>query len=260
MIHYVKDRYDGGGSHAVDPIVLIGSLGSTAEMWDAQVPALREHAEVLRLEHRGHAGSAGLPAPESLDDLVGDLLEVLDAEGIERAHIAGVSLGGMIALAAAIAHPDRVGKVAVMCTSAAFEARQYWLDRAELVLAQGPAAVAADIVSRWFTPGFAAQHPALVRSMTDMIGATGPAGYAGCCRAIAEMDLRPALGSITTDVLAIGATGDRTTPPEQLQTIARLTPGARYVEVAGAHLVNVENPEPINGLLVRHLVGDGASA
>lgn len=260
MIDRRWDRYLGDATNAVGPVVLIGSLGSTAAMWDAQVPALARHADVLRVEHRGHGASRGLPPPDSLDDLVGDLMTVLDAERIERAHLVGVSLGGIVALAAAAAHPERVGRVAVMCTSAAFEARQYWLDRADLVLAQGPAAVARDIVSRWFTQAFAAQRPDLVRSMVDMISATEPAGYAGSCRAIAEMDLRPELGCITADVLAIGATGDRTTPPQHLRTIASLTPGARYVEVAGAHLANVENPGAVNELLIEHLIGQGASA
>lgn len=253
MIGYRWDRADGPGDHQV--VVLSGSLGSTLRIWDTQVEPLRQHFDVLRIDHRGHGGSTGMPPPNSLDDLVADLLEVLDHERVPTAHLVGVSLGGMLALATAINQPERVDRVAVMCTAAAFDAPEYWHARADRVLAAGPQAVAQDIVSRWFTPAYAKLHPELVAEMVAMISATQPDGYAGCCRAIGDMDLRPALATVSACTLVIAAEGDATTPPPLLDAIAELVPNSRSERVPGAHLVNVERTELINRLLLDHLTG-----
>lgn len=200
-----------------------------------------------------------MPPPASLGDLVSDLIEVLDHERVPTAHLVGVSLGGMVALATAINQPERVNRVAVMCTAAAFDAPEYWHARADLVLAEGALAVAQDIVSRWFTPAYATLHPELAAKMVAMISASQPDGYAGCCRAIGDMDLRRDLVTITAPTLVIAAEGDATTPPPLLDALAALVPNSRYELVPGAHLVNVERPELINDLLIDHLAGRPAA-
>ncbi|MDQ3504160.1 MAG: alpha/beta fold hydrolase, partial [Actinomycetota bacterium] len=86
------------GEHEAPPVLLLNSLGSTLTMWERQVPALSESFMVVRCDTRGHGESPVPPGPYVIDDLVDDAVALLDNLGIERAHVGGVSLGGMVAM------------------------------------------------------------------------------------------------------------------------------------------------------------------
>ena len=93
-------------------VVLSNSLGATRGMWDPQVPALAERYRVVTYDTRGHGESPAPAGPYSLDDLVDDLVALLDEVGAERAHVVGLSLGGMTAMRLAAREPDRVDRLA----------------------------------------------------------------------------------------------------------------------------------------------------
>ena len=93
-------------------VVLSNSLGATRAMWDPQVPALAERYRVVTYDTRGHGESPAPPGPYSLDDLVDDLVALLDEVGAERAHVAGLSLGGMTAMRLAAREPHLVDRLA----------------------------------------------------------------------------------------------------------------------------------------------------
>ncbi|MBN9620419.1 MAG: alpha/beta fold hydrolase, partial [Actinobacteria bacterium] len=103
-------------------------------MWDGLAPALAERFRLIRIETRGHGGSPTPPAtgPVTLADLAADVLAVLDELGVNRAHVAGLSLGGLTALWLAAHAPHRVGRIAVLC-AAIDQPRQKWQDRAAAV-------------------------------------------------------------------------------------------------------------------------------
>jgi 3-oxoadipate enol-lactonase len=232
------------------PTLLLGpSLGSTVEMWSLQVPELARHLRVVRFDHRGHGGSPVSPGPYTVDVLGRDLLALMDHLGVDRAHYAGLSLGGMVGMWLAAHAPDRVDRLALLCTAAHLPPAQGWLDRAAAVRAGGMAAVADAVVARWFTAEFSDVEP-----YRRMLLSTPVAGYAGCCEAIATMDLRPVLGGIRAPSLVIAGALDPATPPELGRHIASTVPGARFVEVAGAaHLANVEQADVVTELLASHL-------
>jgi 3-oxoadipate enol-lactonase len=234
-------------------VVFLGSLGSDHTMWNSQVPTFLPEFDVLRLEHPGHGGSLSHPGPYTLDGLTRDVIEVLDAERVESANIVGLSLGGMIAMNLALLAPERVERLSVLCTSGQLGPAQNWIARAQTVSEHGPGAIAEDVVSRWFTPEFAALNPASVKRMTTMIGATDAQGYAGCCHAIAGMNLLPALNRLQHPLLAIAGDRDQTTPQRHLEEIANRAPNAQLAVIPGAHLANVENPGAVNELIGRHL-------
>jgi pimeloyl-ACP methyl ester carboxylesterase len=100
------------------PLVLGNSIGTTAELWDGQMPAFTEHFRVVRYEHRGHGGSPAPPGPYTVDELTGDVLGLLDRLDIGRASFAGISLGAMVAMRIATTEPDRTHRLALCCTSA----------------------------------------------------------------------------------------------------------------------------------------------
>ena len=237
-------------------VLLLGSLGSTLEMWDPQAAALREQFRVVRCDARWHGRSPVPAGPYVLDDLVDDVVALLDRLDVETAHVVGLSLGGMTAMRLAAREPARVGRLAVLCTSAHLAPASAWLERAAAVRGEGTGAVADAVVSRWFTEELRAQQPERVRESREMIAATPAEGYASCCEAIAGMDLRADLARITAPTLALAGADDPATPPEHLREIAEGVPGARLLVLPqAAHLANLEQAAAVSAALLLHLGG-----
>src|SRR3954467_6379818 len=128
----VAVSYTVDGAADAPVVVLSSSLGATRGMWDPQVPALAERDRVVTYHARGHGESPAPPGPYTLDDLVDDLVALLDEVGAERAHVAGLSLGGMTALRLPVREPQPLGPLALLCTSAKPDPQPF-LDRAAAV-------------------------------------------------------------------------------------------------------------------------------
>ena len=248
------------GGRTEGPVVLmLGSLGSTLDMWDAQAAALSGRYRVVRADLRGHGGSPVPPGPYEIDDLVDDAVALLDRLGVARAHVVGLSLGAMTAMRLAARHPERVGRLALLCTSPLLGPESRWTERAATVRAEGTAAVAKAGVERWFTPERRAADPELVARHERMIASIPAEGYAACCEAVATMDLLADLPRITAPTLAIAGADDPATPPEHLAAIAAGVPGAQYLMLPrAAHLAAVEQADAVNVALTLHLGGDDA--
>jgi 3-oxoadipate enol-lactonase len=239
------------------PVLVLGnSLGTTGEMWQPQLAVLRRHFRVVQYEHRGHGGSPAPAGSYSIADLGGDVLRLLDELGPGRVSYCGVSLGGMVGMWLAAHAPDRISALAVCCTSACFPDQAFWRDRAAKVRAAGLPPLAAGVVGRWFTPAFAAGDPATpARFIATLSSGVDPVGYAGCCDAIAGMDLRPALPAVAAPTLVIAGSEDPATPPWHSAVIARAIPDARLRVIRGAsHLANVSQPAEVTVALTSHLL------
>lgn len=252
-------RFDGPGRGA--PVLFGNSLGTDLSMWSPQVEALAGSRLVVRFDTRGHGQSPAPPGPYTLDELGADALAMLDAANLRAVDYVGVSLGGMIGLWLAINAPDRIRRLVVICSSAKVEGDAYRARAAAVLEAGTTAGVADAVIERWFTPQFARANPEVVARMRAMIVATPAAGYAGCCEAIAGMDLRPGLGSINAPTLVIGAANDPALPPsEHSELIARAVPGARYeILDPAAHIASVERAPEVTALILQHL-GDATQA
>jgi 3-oxoadipate enol-lactonase len=239
------------------PVLVLGSsLGATAGLWQAQLPVLSTRYRVLRYEHRGHGGSPAPPGPYEIGDLAADVLRLLDAEGVTRAHYCGLSLGGMAGMAIAASAPERIERLVLMCTSAHMPPPESWYSRAAQVRSAGLASIADQVVEGWFTPAFRRRDPATVARFATMISEQDPEGYAACCEAIARMDQRPVLPKITAPTLVISGAADTRTPPPHGAVIAAGIPGSRLRVVHGAaHLANVSHPAEVTALVLAHLSG-----
>lgn len=241
------------------PAVVMGSsLGTDRHMWDAQARLLERRYRVVRYELRGH-GASGTPetaGPATIADLGGDVVRLMDHLGIERAHQVGLSIGGMVAVWLAQEHPERVDRLAVVCSAPYLPPAQKWLDRAATVRAQGMGAIWDGVVAGWFTPGFV-DAPAR-EAMHATFLAADPEGYAQCCEAISTMDLRPALGRITAPTLVVAGAADPATPPAMGQEIADAvraagTPASFAVVDDAAHISAVEQAAAVSAHLLEHL-------
>ncbi len=254
------------------PVVVLGnSIGTTRAVWEPQLPALRERFRVLRFEYPGHGdpGAPGTPehpgagaplrppappGPYTIAGLGTGVLALLDARGIERAAYCGISLGGMVGMWLAAHAPQRITALGLCCTSAFLPPASGWTSRAALVRADGMTAVSGLAATRWFTRSFRAREPAVAAGVIAGLEAAEPEGYAGCCEAIAAMDLRPALASITAPAFVIAGADDPATPPWHGAVIASGIPGARLLVIRGAaHLANIETPGPVTATLLAHL-------
>jgi pimeloyl-ACP methyl ester carboxylesterase len=145
--------------------------------------------------------------------------------------------------------PTRFERLVLACTSARFGPPEFWQQRADLVRAEGVAAVADVVLERWFTPAFPD-----VQRFREMFLATDDETYAQCCEAIRDWDARDALHVVRSPTLVISAADDPSTPPEHQALIAEAIPGARLETIPGArHLANVEFPEPFNRAVLSFL-------
>lgn len=242
------------GPPSAGVVVLSNSLGTALRMWQPQAEALAGAHRVLRYDLRGHGRSPVPPPPYTLADLGADLVALLDRHGIERASLAGVSLGGMVSMWVAAHAPERVERLALVSTSALLGPPEAWSTRAAAVLEGGMAAVTDTVLERWFTPAFAAAQPDVVAGVRAQLLSTSPEGYAACCGVVGAMDLRSDLAAIRAPALVISAAEDPSTPPEHGRAIADGIAGARFVELPrGAHLVNLETPAAVTELLLAHL-------
>ncbi len=244
-----------GGPPAAPSLVLVGSLGTTRAVWADQVNALRPWFRLLVVEHPGHGG-AGVPEGQgSLDALGKRLLRLLDQLGAERCYFAGLSLGGLVGMWLASRHPERVERLAVICSAARFDSATFG-ERASLVRDRGLGAVAPSVLSRWFTEPFAQDHPEVTAKYAAIFSSVDPAGYAYCCEAIASADLRADLSRIQAPTLVLGGALDPVVPPAIATRVAGAIKGSLLcVLPSTAHLANVEKPDQINEILLNHLLG-----
>ncbi|GAA0944269.1 3-oxoadipate enol-lactonase [Kribbella koreensis] len=238
------------------PVLLLGSsLGTTHAMWAPQLDVLSQRFRVIAFDHRGHGDSEAPDGPYTIEDLGGDVVELLNELLIERASYVGISLGGAVGLWLAENAPDRFHRFALLCPPAYPAAgAQMWTDRAAQVRAEGTKAITEATLSRWFLPEYADAQPAAVDAIRQQLLTTSPEGYASCCEALGAMDLRPGLGDITAPVLLVTAESDASIPPETVIPLAMQIPGA-HLEIleSAAHLVTYSHPDQINQLLLTHL-------
>ena len=222
-------------------LLLINSLGTDHGMWDDQRDALSARYELIRYDTRGHGKSTtGAKVEVSLEQLAADALAVLDACGIARAHICGVSLGGMTAMQIARQAPDRVLKLVLSNTSTHMPPRENWIARIEQVTTQGMGAIVDGTLGRWFTPEFMASSPDKIERVRAMFVATDPKGYAACCAAIRDLDLREKIGAITAKTMVIAGLRDPATPLSHAQHIHERIADSRLLTFDAAHLSNIE--------------------
>ena len=160
--------YDLTGPEDAPVVAFSNSIGTTLEMWDRAGPgAVRTAIAACATTRAGMAARRCVDRPVTIEDLADDLAGLLDALGIEKAHIVGLSLGGMTAQAFGVRHPDRAESLVLMATSAYLP--HGWDERAATVRAKGMGAIVDAVLARWFTPDFAGAQPEAVAPLRDAL-------------------------------------------------------------------------------------------
>lgn len=216
------------GSQTSPPLLLSNSLATTRSLWDEVLPALLQDFRVVRYDTRGHGHSTTPVASASLRDLAADAVAVLDHFSVERALMAGISLGGMTALTMAVHTPERLsGVLACNCRDFVDQAGiSAWEERIAIANDKGMSALIEPTLQRWFTPEFRQAQPELMTTVGAMIGATQPVGFEACIRAIIGMKLQSEISAIKVPTRLVAGANDGAAPPAVMQAMADRIDGA----------------------------------
>src|SRR5437879_13170235 len=233
-------RYRLEGKPGAPVIVFSNSLGTNLSMWEPQVSALRGDFRILRYDTRGHGLSAVAPGPYTQEQLGGDILALMDAIEIPRAHFCGLSMGGQVGIWLGANAPHRFARMVLCDTAAHIGNPEIWNSRIATIRVGGMPAIVSGTIERWFTPAFIAQAPEVIAWVRQMILDTPPQGYIACCEAIRDTDLTEQASRVNAPTLVISATHDPATPPAQGRLLASVIGGARYRELDASHLSNIE--------------------
>lgn len=238
QIHYALE-----GDSAKPVLILSNSLGADFSMWDPQMPGFLESFRVLRSDTRGHGKSSVTTGPYTIEQLAKDVLALADGLQVKGFHFCGLSMGGQIGMWLAANAPQRLNKVVLCSTAAKIGTPEMWNARIATVRKEGMLKVAVAAVQRWFTPDFRAKNLSAIANIQKILETTSPEGYAACCAAVRDFDFRENLNQIRTPTLVISGTHDPAATPADGQFLAGHIAGARYVELNGAHLSNIEDAD-----------------
>ncbi len=222
------------------PVVFANSLGTDLRMWDGVIAAL-PGLRAIGFDKRGHGLSALPPQAWTIEDLASDVLALMDHLQIDRAVIAGCSVGGMIAQATAIAAPGRVRGLVLSNTAAKIGTVEGWQARIAAIRAGGIASIGDAILQRWFAADFLARPDHL--AWRTMLERTDPEGYCGTCVVLSKADLRAGLRGLDMPVLFLAGDQDQSTPVSLVTETAALIAGAKVAVVGGSgHLPAIDAP------------------
>lgn len=231
-------------------VVFLHSLALDRRIWFPLVDALATRLAVLVCDLPGHGRSPAAPEP-SVEAMADQVAAVMATAKLPPATVAGLSLGGSVAQALAINHPDRVGALVLMDTTACYgpDGADSWAQRADQARRAGMASLSEFQLDRWFSDDFRRLRPDLCSAVLEIFRGSDVEGYAGACAALGTMDLRPGLATISCPTVVIVGEHDQATPPAHAEQLHRAIAGSTLHVLAGCkHLSAVERPAAVMGL------------
>jgi 3-oxoadipate enol-lactonase len=254
----VPIAYEVYGSVDAEPMLMIQGLGADSRGWALQRMAFRRRFRCVTVDNRGVGGTAGAPRPFSLEQMAEDAIAVLDAEGIERAHVMGASMGGAIAQVLAVRHPDRMHSLVLACTACRNPEwrRELLTEWAEAVDARGMSAMAGEGL-RWLVgPRLQRRFGVWLNLMARVVLGTTPENFVAQVEAILAVDdsMRFELEGLQAPTLVITGTQDLLTPLGDAEELHELIPKSQLFELRGAgHALMVEAPNAFNRAVLEFL-------
>jgi pimeloyl-ACP methyl ester carboxylesterase len=256
----VEIFYDRWGRRDGAPLLLIMGLGADSRAWALQRMAFGRRHRCFALDNRGVGRSGKPPGPYSLEQMVRDAIAVLDAEGIDRAHILGASMGGVIAQIIAVMYPERVRSLVLACTACRHHEwrRELLQEWADAVQERGMGALGEDGL-RWLVgPRLRRRFGTWLNILARIVLQSPPEPFVAQVHAILEAtdELRFELRNVEAPTLVVTGSQDALTPIGDAEELAELIPHARLVELRGAaHGLMVEAPNAFNDAVLAFLDG-----
>jgi 3-oxoadipate enol-lactonase len=241
-------------------LVLVHEMGGSLESWDEVVPRFAGSRRVLRYDTRGAGLSQKARGELSLDTMTGDIAALLDALGISgKVALAGIAVGGAIALHFAARYPERTSAVVVgsPATGITPDRRAAALERLVQIEASGMAVAVENAMLNGYAVELRGDIKRFERFRARWLG-NDPASYAAIWRMLANADMQDELSRLRCPVLVIGGSLDRVRPPALAQAVAKTIPGARFVEIRTGHYMSVQTPDLIADCIDEYLRNVGA--
>ena len=230
------------GDLANPAIIFSNSLGTDHSMWQSQVAMFAGNYFVICYDTRGH-GQSDVIENTTLQNLGEDVIDILDALNIEKAHFCGISMGGMTALWLGIHQSQRFNSITVANSAAKIWTVEGWNARADTVEVNGLADLVASTHTRWFSDKFDYQNNDLAQQTIQSLANTPAQGYAYACRALATADVREQLASIAIPTLIIAGAADPVTTVADGEFMQQHIKESQLYIIEASHLSNIEQPE-----------------
>ena len=245
--------FDVRGDESAPPLVLVHSLGCDHHMWDHQAGTLSQTHRVVALDIRGHGASDAPRGEYTLERLARDVVDVADGLDIEAFDYCGLSVGGLVGLWLGLHTGSRLRSLTLCNTGAKIGEAERWNERIEVAGTAGMPALVDGVIERWFTSDFADVHPEEIERARSQLLVTDPGGYAGCCAAIRDADLREDVHTITTRALVVAGTRDVATPVELSDFLHSQITRSTLTLLEAGHLSNVEQPDAFTAAITEFL-------
>jgi len=252
-INDFRIHYERGGQGPL--LVLLHGISSSARVWQHQLQALASDYDVVAWDMRGYGSSSDPLQEYTIEDLCSDLAGMLDHVGFEKAHLGGISMGGLLALDFYRRHPQRVHSLILADTNAGQatveESERQRRQEQRLAVASEPGGFA-----RQRTPSMLSPEPSeeVLAEAEAIMAEIHPDGYRLAAKALADADERDVLPSVSVPTLVVWGEFDAVISREEVDELAASIPGAQLEIIPGAgHLSNLENPEAFNAALRRFL-------
>lgn len=242
-VHYT----DTGGANDLPALIFVHAYTCNASLWDGMIARFAPSYRCLALDLPGHGQSEPNDKAADMGFLAQSVIAVLDDAGVERAHMCGLSIGGMIGQHLGLSHADRMLSLVLACTTGRLpsEADSMWDARLEAITKRGLWAQIHETMERWYGAGLIDGFgPADLDPVARMIGSTTVAGALSCGLAVKAHNVLDRLGDVSTPTLVIGADRDLSFPAEHPQALAGAIPGAQMVMLKDAgHMAPVQVPD-----------------
>jgi 3-oxoadipate enol-lactonase len=217
-------------------LVLLHCLGVDHHLWDIAAEGLEHEFTLLSYDFPGHHETPLPAAGYGIAELSDQLAAVLERAGVARAHVAGISLGGLVAQHIAATRPALVDRLVLIDTTPRYteDSRRMWVERATAARRDGVAALAEGLLRIWFTDDFIADDPPAVRYVRDTLSRSSGEGYALACAALGAADLRPLVPTIRRPTLVVAGAQELPAFQDAARWLAQTIAGARLQWLAPA--------------------------
>lgn len=240
-------------------VVLSHSLLTTADAFSPLVDRLRDRFRLLAYDMRGHGRSSAPPSPYAMADLAGDVIGLMDAHGVEKAHFVGVSLGARIGLELALRHPERFNRFVITATGPVVppELLPLWEKRIATARERGTAGLITHFIESWYGPLREAYPVAQLDALGAMIAGCSLDGFLGCTQALLAHDLTGQLERIAAPILLVAGALDAGASPQTMLKMMQVIPAAQMVVIENAgHQPCLQQPDAYASAVRTFLSGE----